>query len=241
MADVAILKEVHAQQHLPRSRTPLSALHHNTASSTQQAAGKTPSTPATSSPLPPTVDLTATHLISSPYSDALNQLHLPSLSLPSRLFALALTALRPIRPDYATAPYLESFNWTDVFALLRILCHRSNHEWKASEFYVVIFRSKLLETADRERLGLLDEMSHREACESGGLLKYWFGSTDGQRRNLATCLWSHREDAAKGGAGPWHKQARASARVMYESITFHTHKLVVDAGADSWRLEEYQS
>jgi hypothetical protein len=33
----------------------------------------------------------------------------------------------------------------------------------------------------------LDYESHAEACESGGLLKYWFGKADGERRNLATC------------------------------------------------------
>jgi hypothetical protein len=33
----------------------------------------------------------------------------------------------------------------------------------------------------------LDYESHREACESGGLLKYWFGGPSEERRNLATC------------------------------------------------------
>lgn len=135
------------------------------------------------------LDLTATHLTSSPYPDAANQLHLPSLPLPSQLFALALTALSPSRPDYATAPYTESFNWPSVFSLLRALSQKQNITWPRTEFYVVIFRSKLKEVIDRERLGLLDQMSHQEACASGGLLKYWFGAPDGGRRNLATCAW----------------------------------------------------
>jgi hypothetical protein len=160
------------------------------------------------------IDLNATHLISSPYPDLANQLHLKDLEQPFRLFAFALSILRPIRDDYATAPYLESFNWHEVFALLRSLCEQTGFEWKEFGFYVVIFRSKLLKDADRERLGLLDQKSHEEACASGGLLKYWFGSTDEKRRNLATCLWRNREDASLGGGGPWHAQARASARVM---------------------------
>lgn len=133
------------------------------------------------------IDLNATHLISSPYPDFANQLRLEDLEAPFRLFAFALSILRPIREDYATAPYLDSFNWSEVFALLRSLCERTGFHWKELGFYVVIFRSKLLEGADRERLGLLDQKSHEEACQSGGLLKYWFGSTNGERRNLATC------------------------------------------------------
>jgi hypothetical protein len=36
----------------------------------------------------------------------------------------------------------------------------------------------------------LDKYSHGEATVSGGLLKYWFGSCDGEERNLATCTFS---------------------------------------------------
>ena len=50
-----------------------------------------------------------------------------------------------------------------------------------------MFRSKLKPLIDTEYLYKLDEESHREAVGSGGLLKYWFGAGDGQRRNLATC------------------------------------------------------
>lgn len=138
-------------------------------------------------PFDDTIDLDATHLISSPYSDFENQLQLDHLDLPNRLLAFALTALKPIREDYATAPYAESFNWSEVFALLRSLSKRVGYEWKQQDFCVVIFRSKLQANIDRDRLGLLDKMSHQEACASGGLLKYWFGSPDEERQNLATC------------------------------------------------------
>lgn len=133
------------------------------------------------------IDLNATHLISSLYPDFENQLQLDHLDLPNRLLAFALTALKPVRDDYATAPYVESFNWSEVFALLRSLSRGVGYEWKQQDFYVVIFRSKLQANVDRDRLGLLDEMSHQEACASGGLLKYWFGSPDEERQNLATC------------------------------------------------------
>lgn len=202
------------------------------------------------------LDLNATHLISSPYNDFANQLRLEPLDTQSRLFAFALTYFNRIQDDYATAPYMTAFNWPFVFEVLRALCSQTGIQWKRQEFYVVIFRSKLLADADRVRLGMLDQKSHEEACASGGLLHYWFGSTNTERRNLATCesitlhdrqiptdlctgMWVAREDAAAGGRGPWHKQARGAAREMYETISFHTHTLVVEDGASSWRLEDF--
>ncbi|EMF09323.1 uncharacterized protein SEPMUDRAFT_144162 [Sphaerulina musiva SO2202] len=186
---------------------------------------------------PSTIDLNASYLISSPYNHLANRLVLDDLEIPYRLFAFALTSLKPIRDDYATAPYLESFNWPDVFALLRDLCRQTGFAWKQLSFYTVIFRSVLLPGIDRGRLALLDQKSHEEACASGGLLKYWFGSTDAELKNLATCLWRSRQDAAAGGAGPWHAKARGAARTMYRDIDFYTHQLVVENGAESWRLD----
>lgn len=141
---------------------------------------------------PSTIDLNASYLISSPYNHLANRLVLDDLEIPYRLFAFALTSLKPIRDDYATAPYLESFNWPDVFALLRDLCRQTGFAWKQLSFYTVIFRSVLLPGIDRGRLALLDQKSHEEACASGGLLKYWFGSTDAELKNLATCEYSPR-------------------------------------------------
>ena len=135
-------------------------------------------------------DLNASHIQSSPYADSLNHLNLQELDQPLRLFALALTQLQSTRPDYATAPYMASFNWQKVFEILRELCADTGIQWKRQDFYVVIFRSKLRAEADRTKLGELDQMSHQEACASGGLLHYWFGSPDAERRNLATCEYS---------------------------------------------------
>jgi hypothetical protein len=261
----------------------------STTTSTTTTTTTTTEIPSEALLLAETLDLHASHLISSPYPNPENQLSLPTLPEPSRLFALALTALTPTRADYATAPYTSAFNWPAVFALLRALSQKYNHTWQRTEFYVVIFRSKLNEVIDRERLGLLDQKSHEEACQSGGLLKYWFGAPNGERRNLATCmcfslflslflsfslsrfhviplvslapayarpranrkntlltivsrtgLWHSHEDAVAGGAGPWHKQARLAAREMYERIDFHVHKLIVEEGATSWTLEDFQ-
>lgn len=137
--------------------------------------------------LPSHIDLEATHLKSSPYDDPLNFLNLTELATQERLFAIALTRLQSTRPDYAIAPYLDSFDWSAIFALLRDLCTHTGIHWQQQEFYLVIFRSKLRSDADRDRLGELDQKSHQEACASGGLLTYWFGTPDTEMRNLATC------------------------------------------------------
>lgn len=130
----------------------------------------------------------STLLISSPYNNPDHYLDLTTLSTPDLIFAKALTALKPEQPDYATAPYISSLNFSStVVPLVKELAAAENFAWKEHSFYVVIFRSKLKEDIDNDRLYLLDYESHREACESGGLLKYWFGKTDGERRNLATC------------------------------------------------------
>lgn len=132
----------------------------------------------------------STQLISSPYNNPGHYLDLSTLSMANLLFAKALTALRPLRPDYATAPYTEGLDFAGVLSLLRTLCENANHHWTPTSFYVVIFRSQLKEDIDAELLYQLDYESHREACESGGLLKYWFGKPDTERRNLATCTCS---------------------------------------------------
>jgi len=135
---------------------------------------------------------TSNFLISSPYNTAGHYLDIssPALPTPSRLFALALTALKPTVSTYATAEYTSALNFDDVLRLLRELIHEEGEvafTWKQASFYVVTFRSKLQEGIDNDHLYKLDSESHREACESGGLLKYWFGKTDEERRNLATC------------------------------------------------------
>ena len=131
----------------------------------------------------------STLLISSPYNIPNHYLDLssPHLTIPSRLLALALTALKPATLTYATTPYPLALNFSVVLALLRTLIAQERYEWKETAFYVVVFRSQLKEDIDQEWLYRLDEESHREACESGGLLKYWFGKGDEERRNLATC------------------------------------------------------
>ncbi|USP81977.1 hypothetical protein yc1106_09251 [Curvularia clavata] len=180
-------------------------------------------------------------LITSPYNKPSHYLSLthPPLPLPSVLLALALTALQPLVPTYATTAYTSALNLDAVLGVLRALVQSEGVDWPETRFYVVVFRSKLKQNIDNDYLYKLDEESHAEACASGGLLKYWFGKSDAERRNLATCFWHSREDAYRGGLGPWHKKARAAGRELYERIDFTTHWFTVLEGVKGYRFEDY--
>ncbi|EED24070.1 conserved hypothetical protein [Talaromyces stipitatus ATCC 10500] len=178
-------------------------------------------------------------LIASPYNDPLNLLDLKTLETPYQLLAKALTIFKPIRDDYAVAPYVESFNWQAVVDFLRDLSIAEGYKWKRQRFYVVSFRSTLKPVIDSQRLHDLDYHSHQEAVASGGLLKYWFGAKNENHQNLATCVWRNREDARAGGTGPWHKQARAAGAVMYDKIEFKTLALVIGDDASSWEISDW--
>lgn len=108
------------------------------------------------------LDQPTTHIVSSPYTDLVNQLEVGTLSISVRLFALALSTLAPIRTDYATSPYMSSFNWEQVFSRLRMLCASAGLQWEREEFYVVIFRSRRRQGINVDRLGGLDKRSHEE-------------------------------------------------------------------------------
>lgn len=127
-------------------------------------------------------------LIASPYNEPLNLLDLRRLDTPNQLLAKALTILKPVRDDYATAEYTESFNWQAVVDFLRDLSAAEGYRWKKQKFYVVTFRSQLQPVIDEQRLNDLDYYSHQEAIASGGLLKYWFGTKNEKHQNLATCM-----------------------------------------------------
>jgi hypothetical protein len=187
----------------------------------------------------------------SPYPEAEHLLDLNALDLPNQLFALALTELEPATAQYATVKYEEALDWNSLMITLKSLAATYRYKWTQQEFYVVEFRSKLKENIDVDLLFKLDKESHIEATASGGLLKYWYGLPDEDRRNLATCksgvpfrpihhltmrvgFWRNKEDAIKGGRGPWHRQARAAIPGMYEQIDVKGLRLIIGEDAESW-------
>ncbi|EXJ88545.1 hypothetical protein A1O1_05475 [Capronia coronata CBS 617.96] len=175
----------------------------------------------------------------SPYLERDHQLDLESIDTPNRLLALALRQLQPATTEYAKVRYDEALDWRNIMSTLRILVATEGYRWTRHSFYVVEFRSKLKQNVDVDLLFKLDKESHVEATKSGGLLKYWYGTPDTERRNLATCLWRSRDDAINGGLGPWHKQARAAIVQMYEEIDVKGLRLTIDDDVSSWSFGPY--
>ncbi|KAK0717879.1 hypothetical protein B0T26DRAFT_647240 [Lasiosphaeria miniovina] len=179
------------------------------------------------------------YLVVSPYTDANHLLDLGSLDRENHLLALALVNLQCVREDYATAPYLETFNWAEVMTNLRDLAREMNYVWKETSFYIVAFRSQIPPTTVYAELGTLDKAAHIEATASGGFLKYWFGTPDAEGRNLATCIWRSQEDARKGGVGPAHRKAAGAARSLYSHWKIDRHRLTVHERLESWEMADW--
>jgi hypothetical protein len=110
-------------------------------------------------------------LVISPYIETPHLLDLSTVEPQAQLLAMALTGLKSVREDYATAPYGEIFNWSEVMATLRQLCTAKNQSWTEQNFYIVVFRSQIPPTTDYSHLGVLDKAAHAEAMKSGGFLK----------------------------------------------------------------------
>ncbi|KAK4666623.1 hypothetical protein QC763_301880 [Podospora pseudopauciseta] len=111
------------------------------------------------------------YLVVSPYTEQQHLLDLDTLDTENQLLALALTHMRCLRDDYATAPYLDTFNWPDIIDTLRALANQRQHAWRKTSFYIVAFRSRIPPTTIYAELGTLDKAAHVEATSSGGFLK----------------------------------------------------------------------
>ncbi|KAK3943242.1 hypothetical protein QBC46DRAFT_43671 [Diplogelasinospora grovesii] len=189
---------------------------------------------------PPGSQYPERYLLVSPYAQQEHLLDLETLDTENQLLALALVHMKCLREDYATAPYLETFNWEEIIDTMRALARERNHAWKETSFYVVAFRSQIPPTTVYAELGLLDKAAHAQATASGGFLKYWFGTPDSAGRNLATCLWRSQEDARRGGTGPAHRKAAGAARSLYSSWKIDRHKLTIRDGIESWEIIDWK-
>jgi hypothetical protein len=126
-------------------------------------------------------------LVASPYTEPAHLLDLDTLDVQSRLFAIALTHLQVATADYAFVAYEDVFDFGLLMEKLQESAREHGVTWHRQDFYVVEFRSTLKASFDNDRLSFLDKESHKEAVASGGLLKYWFGTPNSARQNLATC------------------------------------------------------
>ncbi|KAI1334288.1 hypothetical protein F5Y15DRAFT_295503 [Xylariaceae sp. FL0016] len=178
-------------------------------------------------------------LVVSPYTEREHLLDLRSLDPENALLAQGLVRMKCLRPDYATAPYVETFNWGEVVEEVARLAQQQGHSWKETSFYIVVFRSQIPPTTVYAELGALDKAAHAEATASGGFLKYWFGSPDKEGRNLATCVWRSLEEARKGGVGPAHRQAAGAARDLYSHWKIDRHRLIIRDKVESWEIVDW--
>ena len=126
-------------------------------------------------------------IIASPYLEESHLLDVTTLDDQSRMLALALRDLTTATRDYAITAYEKAIDLEGLISSLRTLVIAEGSRWTEQSFYVVEFRSTLKLGIDRNLLFILDKKSHEEATQSGGLLKYWYGEPDAERRNLATC------------------------------------------------------
>ncbi|KAK6858424.1 hypothetical protein PG995_006123 [Apiospora arundinis] len=178
----------------------------------------------------------ASFLVTSPYTEREHCLDLRSVDTENALLARALVHMKSLRPDYATAPYTETFNWSEIMGELAGLLRETGHKWKETSFYIVAFRSQIPPSTVYAELGELDKAAHAEAVASGGFLKYWFGTPDKDGRNLATCVWRSLHDARAGGVGPAHRKAAGAARHLYTDWKIDRHRLTIRDELSSWEI-----
>jgi hypothetical protein len=134
-------------------------------------------------------------------------------------FVQARRQLSPIHPAHATLPIQEGFNWSSWLGDARF-----------ERLYLVVFRSVLRATADRELLREHDERAHAEALEAGGLLYYYRGVMNERRECLSFCLWESREQARRASGSSLHRAATGIVAEMYESYSLERYDLVKVGG-----------
>lgn len=110
-------------------------------------------------------------LVVSPYKEPAHRLQLHTVDTQSQLLAKALTQMNVLRSDYATSPYIDTFNWPEIVANIRELARSAGIVWVRQRWYVVVFRSQIPPTTNYGDLGVLDKAAHAEATASGGFLK----------------------------------------------------------------------
>ncbi|KAJ3064553.1 hypothetical protein HDU98_012041 [Podochytrium sp. JEL0797] len=137
-----------------------------------------------------------------------------------------------VTEDYFHASLPDCFNWDEV-------AERLGSEWEG-EWFLVAFRSVRNHFADAKQLYDADALAHSEALESGGLLKYWYGSLNEKRECLAMCIWSSRDFAKLATRKPYHILAMSLAGRMYESYTLERWSLIKKKGEKTFHLEQFK-
>lgn len=122
------------------------------------------------------------------------------------------------------------FNWSS----LQLPEHVEKH------WYGVAFRSIRKTGSESLDLYEADRRSHEEAVSSGGLILYWYGLPSATtRENLATCIWTSREDAVKASSLPEHSKAATHSAPAYEKYELSRYKVVKRRGETGLRIEPW--
>lgn len=136
--------------------------------------------------------------------------------------AQAIAQLRPITQTPAHTPLPEAFNWNEIARALQPF---------AVDWFVVAFRSIRKATACVDTLHVADALAHAEARTSGGLLAYYYGGIEAERRCLAMCVWQGASYARAASLRPLHKRAASLAAEMYDAYHLETYSIRKNVGA----------
>lgn len=132
--------------------------------------------------------------------------------------------------DSPAATISKTFNWSSLRLPLSL-----QHEW-----YGVTFRSVRRPASSSLSLYQADRLSHEEAVSSGGLILYWYGQPDVETgENLATCIWTSREEARKASTLPMHRRARDLATLAYERFELQRYRVVKREGESGLSIEAW--
>lgn len=128
--------------------------------------------------------------------------------------------LVPLGRDYAVDSIERAFNWSECLAPV-----------ERGDWYVVVFRSVRRFDSDDALLEELDGRAFAEASDYSGLLHYFRGAMDDERRCLSMCIWEDRTRAAEAATLPEHTAAIAIARTTYTSYVLERYRLRKRDGA----------
>lgn len=125
-----------------------------------------------------------------------------------------------------------SFNYTSISLPLTT----PNHP-----YYGILFRSTRHRSTPSKSIRALyaaDRRAHEEAINSGGLLMYWYGNPNAAGENVATCVWTSRDDAVIASRLARHRAAAALASSVYQNYDVVRYVLKVEGGrvaVEEWK------
>lgn len=160
----------------------------------------------------------------------------------------AVTAPHPIPPgdndDALKCPFAHSASSSSAVATVERIFNWSSLQLPLSleqTWYGVLFRSVRKRGSESINLYEDDRQSHEEAVASGGLVLYWYGvpsPTTGE--NVASCIWTSREDAVRASRLPMHARAARHSAAAYEKFDLARYRVVKRAGEAGLRVEEWR-